>query len=181
MPQTKAVRKKTPSRVSHRRLAASKPLSKSHEKLLKLVARSIIRLEPLIDRVKTAEHKALEAKKRITDAMKGARAKETAATKQAVIKAKASAKKAHSALSTFRTKLQEEDKALKTAVGVAEAERKKGEAKHKAIAAFTIRWERDYDRRMAQKMRSKGRKKRTAKKAVHKTETRQSTAPATAT
>jgi len=157
--------KKKKTKRSPKRVSASIPLSKTHEKTLKVVRATLDKAEKLGAKVIAAEEALEVATGKIEKAVRAAARKETAAAKRAVVTAKNAAKKAKTALMSSKTKAREVEQTLKDSVKLAEIERKMEEAKEKAVAVFLSKWQKDYDRKVAKKSKKKGRKKRRVKRA----------------
>jgi len=148
---------------SPKRVAASKPLSKAHERTLKVVGAALDKAEKLGAKVVAAEEALEVAMGKVEKAVSTASRKKTAAAKRAAVTAKKAAKKSKAVLAASKAKAREAEKALKDSVKLAEVERKLEEAKEKAVAAFLSKWQKAYDRKAAVKSKKKGRKKRRTK------------------
>jgi len=156
-------KKKTKVKRSPKRVAASKPLSKAHEKTLKVVNATLEKAEKLGAKVVAAEEMLEISTGNIEKAVRAATRKKTAAAKRAAVTAKNTAKKAKVTLMASKARAREAEKALKKSVKLAEVERKLEEAKEKAVAAFLSKWQKAYDRKAAAKNKKKGGKKRRTK------------------
>jgi hypothetical protein len=154
--KARRVAKRTPKRV-----AASKPMSKAHEKTLKAVHSALAKAEALGDKVIAAEESLEATAGKIEKAVKVANRKKTAAAKRAAVSAKNAAKKAKANLAAIKAKARDAEKSLMESVKLAEVERKMEEAKEKAVSAFLAKWQKAYDRKTAKQ----GKKKRRAKRA----------------
>jgi len=157
--------KKKKTKRSPKRVSASKPLSKAHEKTLKVVGATLDKAEKLGAKVVAAEEALEVTMGKVEKAVRAATRKETAAAKRAVVTAKNAAKKAKAALTASKVKAREIEQTLKDSVRLAEIERKMEEAKEKAVAIFLSKWQKDYDRKTTKKSKKKGRKKRRVKHA----------------
>jgi len=154
-----------PAKRTPRRVAAGKPVNKTHETLVRAVARGIVAVDLVGEKLQAAEQHAEQAIARVEHAAEQARKKQTAAAKRLVAQARASARKARARIGEWRTKHRHEERKLKEATGAAELERRKEEAKQKAVAAFTAKWEREWERKMK---RTQTRKKAASKKTARK-------------
>ncbi|MCF6258563.1 MAG: hypothetical protein L3J98_00130 [Gammaproteobacteria bacterium] len=161
--KTKVKAKRHTVKRSPKRVAAAKPLSKAHERTLKVVSAALDKAEKLGAKVVAAEETLEVAIGNIEKAVHAASRKKTVAARRATVTAKNAAKKARVALMASKAKAHEAEKSLKESVKLAEVERKLEEAKEKAVAAFLSKWQKTYDRKIAKK--SKGRKKRRVKRA----------------
>jgi len=160
--KTRAKAKKTVKKVSAKKIAASKPLNKLHDSAIKVVARVVKAEEAVVERVKAVEEKVEVAKDKLVAVAKKANASPVA--KRAHDAAKNAVKKASAVLTDVRIKARSASLAVKEAVAHAELHRKKEELKQKAIASFTDKWERAYDKTMASRAKKKKKRRTSVKK-----------------
>jgi len=132
-------------------ILAMEPVNKMHDAALKLVARTYKAAENASGKVVMAEKKLLEAKDKLAAALQTAAKKETAAAHRAVENGREAVRRARSLLAEARVFAVEAEKAVKSAVGTAETERKKEADKLLAIEKFVAKWEREYDRKAARR------------------------------
>jgi len=160
--KTQAKAKRTVKKVSAKKIATSKPMNKLHDAAIKAVARVVKAEEAVVERLKAAEVKVEAAKDKLVAAAK--KANTSPAAKRTHDAAKNAGKKASAALTEVRIKARSASLAVKEAVAHAELHRNKEELKQKAIASFTDKWERAYDKTMASKAKKKKKRRTSAKK-----------------
>ncbi len=163
--KTRASKKRATS-LTPNRIATSKGLTKEHDAAIKLVAKAVVAADSANAKVAAAKSKVDAAKAKVAVAAKKASGpRATAAAKRAAATARAAAKKVSDAMQVVKAKARELNVQLKDSVKAAEMERKKEEAKQKAVNAFAAKWQAAYDKKAAKK-KKKRRKKRRAKVAI---------------
>lgn len=120
-------------------------LGEGHKAFLRLMGKGVVAAEHVGRRAIKAEKKAESAIRRVEEKAREASTRPTSAVQRAAGAARRSYSYAKGLFGSLKLSLRHEGRALKRAIKMAEAERKKETAKQKAVAQFLVQWEKDYE------------------------------------
>jgi len=168
----KVIKKKTRAKksrkavVSPAKILAEAPINAAHKAAIAMATKA----SKAEERANAALAKAMAqkdvAEERINKVMAYAKIKKTEAAKNAIVKAKAAKVSAVGAVKAAKIAVVQTAADIKGALRDIPAIKNKVDAKNKAVAAFTKKWEKAYDLKAQAKAKKKTPRKPRAKKSV---------------